>query len=84
MWFLRIIFHLYDLRYRSQKKIIRNKFTRMIEDTSECGFGSRPYEPFLKIQYPLYDQPLVIQRQLSIREFCRLKKNGMQTKEGGC
>ena len=70
------------LRYRSKKKIIRNEYTRMIEDTSECGFGSRPYEPFLKIQYPLYDQPLVIQRQLSIREFCRLKKERYADKRG--
>lgn len=70
------------LRYRSKKRMVRNKFTRMIEDTSECGFGSRPYEPFLKIQYPLYDQPLVIQRQLSIREFCRLKKERYADKRG--
>lgn len=70
------------LRYRSKKKIIRNEYTRMIEDTSRCGFGPRPGEPYLKIHYPLYDQPMVIQRQLSIREYCRLKKERYADKRG--
>lgn len=70
------------LRYRSKKKIIRNEYTRMIEDTNRCGFGPRPGEPNLKIHYPLYDQPMVIQRQLSIREFCRLKKERYADKDG--
>ena len=70
------------LRYRSQKKIVRNEYTRMIEDTSRCGFGPRPGEPYLKIHYPLYDQPMVIQRQLSIREFCRLKIERYSDKKG--
>ena len=71
-----------SLRYRSKKKVVRNKYTRMIEDTRECGFGSRPYESYLKIHYPLYDQPLVIHRQLSIQEYCGLKKERYSDKRG--
>ena len=70
------------LRYRSNKRIVRNEYTRMIEDTSRCGFGPRPDEPYLNIHYPLYDNQLVIQRQLSIREFYRLKKERYSDKDG--
>ena len=64
------------LRYRSKKKIARNKYTRMIEDTNHCHWGSRPDLPYLNVRYPIYDQSLVIDRQLTIREFYGLKMDG--------
>ena len=71
-----------NLRYRSKKKIVRNRYTRMIEDTSQCHWGPRPDEPYLNIRYPLYDQLLTIKRQLSLKEFCRLKKERYADKKG--
>lgn len=70
------------LRYRSKKKIIRNKYTRMIEDTNHCHWGSRPDLPYLNVRYPIYDQKLVINRQLSIKEFWRLKIERYSDKDG--
>lgn len=70
------------LRYRSKKKIVRNKYTRMIEDTSQCYWWSRPDLPYLNVRYPVYDQKLVINRQLSIKEFWRLKKERNSDKDG--
>lgn len=70
------------LRYRSKKKIIRNEYTRMIEDTSQCHWGPRPDLPYLNVRYPVYDQKLVINRQLSIKEFWRLKKERYADKDG--
>lgn len=71
-----------NLRYRGQKKIIRNEYTRMIEDTGLCSFGSRPDLPYLNVRYPIYDQKLVIERQLSIREFYSFKIERYADKDG--
>ena len=54
----------------------------MIEDTSQCYWGSRPDLPYLNVRYPVYDQKLVINRQLSIKEFWRLKKERYSDKDG--
>lgn len=54
----------------------------MIEDTSQCHWGSRPDLPYLYVRYPVYDQKLVINRQLSIKEFWRLKKERYSDKDG--
>ena len=70
------------LRYRSKKKIARNKYTRMIEDTNHCHWGSRPDLPYLNVRSPIYDQSLVIDRQLSIKEFCQLSKERYADKDG--
>lgn len=70
------------LRYRSKKKIARNKYTRMIEDTNHCHWGSRPDLPYLNVRYPIYDQSLVIDRQLTIREFYGFKKERYADKDG--
>ncbi len=70
------------LRYRSKKNLVRNKYTRMIEDTNQCHWGPRPTEPFLNVRYPIYDQKLVIDRQLSIKEFCQLNKERYANKDG--
>lgn len=70
------------LRYRSKKKIVRNQYTRMIEDTGRCHWGTRPDLPYLNVRYPIYDQKLVIDRQLSILEYCRLKKERYSEKDG--
>ena len=43
------------LRYRSKKKFVRNKYTRMIEDTNHCHWGSRPDLPYLNVRYPIYN-----------------------------
>ena len=70
------------LRYRSKKKIVRNKYTRRIEDTSQCHWSPRPYLPYLNVRYPIYDQKLVIDRQLSFKEYWRLKKERYADKDG--
>ena len=70
------------LRYRSKKNLVRNKYTRMIEDTNQCHWGPRPTEPYLNVRYPIYDQKLVIDRQLSIKEFCQLSKERYADKDG--
>lgn len=72
----------YFLRYRSKKKIVRNKYTRMIEDINQCHWGSRQSLPYLNVRYPKYDQKLVIDRQLSIREFRGLKIERYADKAG--
>ena len=72
----------YFLRYRSKKKIVRNKYTRMIEDINQCHWGSRQSLPYLNVRYPKYDQKLVIDRQLSIKEYWRLKKERYADKDG--
>lgn len=86
-----IIFRICNLRYRSQKKIIRNNITRMIEEPNQRGFDSRqgpnlyslPCVPdYLNLRYPPYDQLLVIKRQLSIREYRKLKKERYADKGG--
>lgn len=77
------ILHLRNLlSYRSKKKIVRNQHTRMIEDISQCHWGSRPDLPYLNVRYPIYDQKLVIDRQLSIKDYWRLKKERYADKRG--
>lgn len=70
------------LRYRSKKKIVRSNYTRMIEDTTRCHWGPRPYLPYLNVRYPIYDQKLVLDRQLSFKEYWRLKKERYADKDG--
>lgn len=67
------------LRYRSKKKIV---YARMIEDINQCHWGSRLSLPYLNVRYPKYDQKLVIDRQLSIREFRGLKIERYADKDG--
>ena len=70
------------LRYRSKKKLVCNKYTSMIEDTSQFHWGNRLGLPYLNVRYPIYDQKLVIDRQLSIKEYWRLKKERYADKDG--
>ena len=58
------------LRYRSKKKIARNKYTRMIEDTNHCQDGWRMswYAYLLKNSCPECGQPLYAAYQSSPAE----------------